>query len=127
MPAIVLAAVTAPKMIGRGKNSAALPVVIEIRRSGILSDFLIEQIEELVMRRRDLRMISEAIEAASTQARPSKFLRYKLLNVEGHRGPVTPALSLVSVACCNPTAIGAAADPTAVFAVNGRDLIPQRG
>src|SRR5205809_1834798 len=124
MPAIVLAAVTAPKMIGRGKNGAALLVVIEIRRRWILFDFIIEQIEELVRGRRVLRIISEAIEAALTQARPSKFLRYKLLNGEGHRGSVAPALSLVSVACCNPIAIGAAANPTAVFAVNGRDLIP---
>lgn len=77
--------------------------------------------------RRKLSVISQAFEAALTQAGRFKFLRHKVEDVGWHPGFVTPAVSFVGVPCGDPAMVWVAAKRATFSALEGEGFVPGRG
>jgi hypothetical protein len=74
-----------------------------------------------------LSVISQAFEAALTQARCFKFLRHKVEDVGWHPGFVTPAVSFVGVPGGDPATVWVAAKRATFAALKGDGFVPGRG
>ena len=127
MPAIILAAMTPLEMISGSEDRAALIIGVEVKRRRILPDFPMEEIKNFAGILGKLSVISQAFEAALTEAGRFKFLRHKMEDVGWHPGLVTPAVSFVGVPCGDPAMVWVAAKRAALFGLEGDGFVPGRG
>jgi hypothetical protein len=73
---------------------------------------------------RKLSVISQAFQAAVTQARRFKFLHHKVEDVDWHPGFVAPAVSFIGVPCGDPAMVWVAAKRTAFSALESKGFVP---